>query len=55
MGYVKKYDMGSVKVDLPTSNYLYELPLLSLADIHGGVRPFANFQLQIIHGRKQCI
>ncbi len=37
MGYVKKYDVGSAKVDLPTSNYLYELPLLSLADTHGGL------------------
>ena len=31
--YVKKYDVGQIKLDLPYANYIHELPLLSLSDI----------------------
>lgn len=46
MGFVKKYDEGNIQIDLPTSNYLYELPLLSIADTHGGL------DLTLIFNRK---
>ena len=31
--YVKKYDMGEIKLDLPYANYIHELPLLSFGDV----------------------
>ncbi len=31
--YVKKYDVGQVKVDLPSATYIHELPLLSFGDV----------------------
>ena len=31
--YVKKYDVGQIKLDLPHANYIHELPLLSFGDI----------------------
>ena len=31
--YVKKYDVGQIKLDLPYANYIHELPLLSFGDI----------------------
>ena len=37
MSYVKNYNVGQIQLDLPTSNYMHELPLLSFADIHGNV------------------
>lgn len=37
MSYVKNYNVGQIQLDLPTSNYIHELPLLSFADIHGNV------------------
>ncbi|MBO5323664.1 MAG: RHS repeat protein, partial [Oscillospiraceae bacterium] len=37
MSLVKNYDPGKIRMDLPTSNYIYELPLLSFSDIHGAV------------------
>jgi len=33
MSYVKKYDVGQIKLDLPTANYIHELPLLSFGDV----------------------
>ena len=33
MSYVKKYDVGQIKVDLPYANYIHELPLLSIGDV----------------------
>ena len=33
MCYVKKYDVGQIKVDLPYANYIHELPLLSIGDV----------------------
>ena len=37
MSYVKNYNPGQIRMDLPTANYIHELPLLSFSDIHGGV------------------
>ena len=37
MSYVKNYNVGQIQLDLPTSNYIHEFPLLSFADIHGNV------------------
>ena len=31
--YVKKYDVGQIKLDLPYANYIHELPLLSFGDV----------------------
>ena len=31
--YVKKYDVGQIKLDLPYAHYIHELPLLSFGDI----------------------
>ena len=31
--YIKKYDVGQIKLDLPYANYIHELPLLSFGDI----------------------
>ena len=35
MSFVKNYDPGQIRMDLPTANYIHELPLLSFADLHG--------------------
>ena len=35
MSYVKNYNPGKITMDLPTANYIYELPLLSFGDAHG--------------------
>ena len=37
MGYVKNYNVGQIRVDLPTPNYFHELPLISFGDIHGSM------------------
>ena len=37
MSYVKTCNPGQIRMDLPTANYVYELPLLSFADIHGSM------------------
>ena len=37
MSYVKTYNPGQIRMDLPTANYIHELPLLSFSDIHGAV------------------
>ena len=37
MFYVKNYNPGQIRMDLPTANYIHELPLLSFSDIHGAV------------------
>ena len=37
MFYVKNYNPGQIRMDLPTANYIHELPLLSFSDIHGSV------------------
>ena len=44
--YVKKYDVGQIQLDLPTSNYIHELPLLSFSDIYGGVNLSLVFNYQ---------
>ena len=31
--YIKKYDVGQIKLDLPYANYIHELPLLSFGDV----------------------
>ena len=31
--YVKKYDVGQIKLDLPYANFIHELPLLSFGDV----------------------
>ena len=37
MNYIKSYNVGQIKLNLPTPNYFNELPLLSFGDIHGRV------------------
>ena len=37
MAYVKNHNPGKITMDLPKANYIYELPLLSVGDIHGAV------------------
>ena len=37
MSYVKNLAPGQIRMDLPTANYIHELPLLSFSDIHGAV------------------
>ena len=48
MSYVKKYNPGQIRMDLPTANYIYELPLLSFGDIRGGM----NLSLMFHYGMK---
>ena len=48
MSYVKNYNVGQIQLELPTSNYIHELPLLSFADIHGNV----NLSLVFNYGLK---
>ena len=33
MSYVKNYNVGQTKLDLPYANYIHELPLLSFGDV----------------------
>ena len=33
MSYVKNYNVGQIKLDLPYANYIHELPLLSFGDV----------------------
>ena len=35
--YVKKYDVGQIKLDLPYANYIHELPLLSFGDVQHAI------------------
>ena len=37
MSYVKKYEVGSVRLDAPYAHYIYELPLLSFSDIRNSI------------------
>ncbi len=37
MAYVKNYNPGQIKLDLPSANHIYELPLFSFSDVYGGV------------------
>ena len=37
MSYVKKYDVGGIRLDAPYTHFLYELPLLSFSDVQGSV------------------
>ena len=37
MNYVKNYNVGQIQLDLPTTNYIYELPLLSFSDIYNAI------------------
>ena len=46
MSYVKNYNPGKITVDLPTANYIHELPLLSFGDIYG------NFSLSMVFNRQ---
>lgn len=36
MAHTKMYNPGVIKLDLPRTNYFYELPLFSVNDFHGG-------------------
>ena len=47
MAHVPKYNPGQIKLDLPTANYVYTLPLLSFADIYGtlGLSLVFNYSL----------
>ena len=33
MSYVKNYDVGSIRLDAPRTDFIYELPLLSFGDV----------------------
>ena len=35
--YVKKYDVGSIIIDMPRSDCIYELPLLAFGDVQHSV------------------
>lgn len=48
MSNVKNYDVGQIRLDLPTPNYIHELPLLSFGDVHGSV----NLSLVFNYGMK---
>ena len=48
MSYAKTFNPGQLQMDLPTANYIHELPLLSFSDIHGGV----NLSLVFNHAMK---
>ena len=43
MAHVKTYNPGQITLDLPRTNYFYELPLLSVDDFHGG------FSVTLVH------
>ena len=44
--YVKKYDVGQIKLDLPYANFIHELPLLSFGDVQN------TFSLSLIFQSK---
>ena len=46
--YVKKYDVGQIKLDLPYANYIHELPLLSFGDVQHTI----NLSLVFNYARK---
>lgn len=46
--YVKNYDVGQIRLDLPTPNYFHELPLISFGDVHGSI----NLSLVFNYGMK---
>ncbi len=48
MSNVKNYDVGQIRLDLPTPNYIHELPLFSFGDVHGSV----NLSLVFNYGMK---
>ena len=37
MSYVKSYDVGQIKLDLPRANHIHELSLLSFSDVQNTV------------------
>ena len=43
MAHVKTYNPGQITLDLPRTNYFYELPLLSVNDFRGG------FSVTLVH------
>ena len=45
MAYVKNYNPGHIRLDLPSANYIYELPLFSFKDTFGslGISLIFNF------------
>ena len=47
MSYVKNYNPGQIRMDLPTANYIYELPLLSFGDIYGNISLSMVFNRQM--------
>ena len=47
MSYVKNYNLGQIRMDLPTANYIYELPLLSFGDIYGNISLSMVFNRQM--------
>ena len=48
--YVKKYDVGEIKLDLPYANYIHELPLLSFGDVQHTI----NLSLVFNYARKEA-
>ena len=44
--YIKKYDVGQIKLDLPYANYIHELPLLSFGDVQHTIN------LSLVYNRK---
>ena len=47
--YIKKYDVGQIKLDLPYANYIHELPLLSFGDVQHTI----NLSLVFNYERKK--
>ena len=47
MAYVKHGSPGKITMDLPSTNYIYELPLLSFGDIHGSMNLSLIFNRQM--------
>jgi len=44
--YIKKYNTGTLTIDLPFPNYIHELPLLTFGDIKG------NINISLVHNHK---
>ncbi len=47
MSYIKNYNVGQTKVDLPYANYIHTLPLLSFGDVQHTVNLSLVFNLQM--------
>ena len=57
MAYMKNYHPGTIMMDLPTANYIYELPLLAFGDVYGSMNLALVFnrQMKAEGGNPFCI